>query len=229
MTSDLNFNSQFADGLRGFILEKRGLGCKYKTEAATLRLFDEYVCSSGYKGMEISKELFEEWTNRRSYEREKTCENRANILTQFCKYIVRIGGQAYIPLPSQRLRRDVSYRPYIFTNEELSRFLKCTKNMPGSMQRKTVFYMLFSLLICTGLRLGEALRLKWLDINWNSKPMMVPPQTKTLRFLRCFRPSNPSATFCVSSLFSVFTGLAYFRLTWLGVPHLAEPCSSRRR
>ena len=72
-----------------------------------------------------------------------------------------------------RLRRDVSYRPYIFTNEELFRFLECTKNMPGSMQRKTVFYMLFSLLICTGLRLGEALRLKWLDIDWNSKPMMV--------------------------------------------------------
>lgn len=45
--------------------------------------------------------------------------------------------------------------------------------MPGSMQRKTVFYMLFSLLICTGLRLGEALRLKWLDIDWDSKPMMV--------------------------------------------------------
>ena len=110
------------------------------------------------------------------YEREKTCENRANIFTQFCKYIkyiVRMGGQAYIPLPSQRLRRDVSYRPYIFTNEELSRFLECTKNMPGSMQRKTVFYMLFSLLICTSLRLGEALRLKWLDIDWSSKPVMV--------------------------------------------------------
>ncbi len=173
MTSDLNFNSQFADGLRGFILEKRGLRCKYKAEAATLRLFDEYVCSSGYEGLEISKELFERWTNRRSYEREKTCENRANTLTQFCKYIVRMGGQAYIPLASQRLRRDVSYRPYIFTNEELSRFLECTKNMLGSIQRKTVFYMLFSLLICTGLRLGEALRLKWTDIDWNSNPVMV--------------------------------------------------------
>ena len=173
MTSDLNFNSQFADGLRGFILEKRGLRCKYKAEAATLRLFDEYVCSSGYEGLEISKELFERWTNRRSYEREKTCENRVNTLTQFCEYIARMGGQAYIPLASQRLRRDVSYRPYIFTNEELSRFLECTKNMPGSIQRKTVFYMLFSLLICTGLRLGEALRLKWTDIDWNSNPVMI--------------------------------------------------------
>lgn len=83
MTADLNFRSQFSDNLRDFILEKRGVGCKYKVEAATLRQFDEYVCSSGYEGMAISKELFEEWTNRRSYEREKTCENRANILTQF--------------------------------------------------------------------------------------------------------------------------------------------------
>ena len=31
MTSDLNFNSQFADGLRGFILEKRGAGLQVQS------------------------------------------------------------------------------------------------------------------------------------------------------------------------------------------------------
>ncbi len=173
MTSDLNFSSQFAGYLRSFILEKRGLGCKYKVEASSLRLFDEYVRESGYAGTGISKDLFERWTNRRPHEREKTCENRTNTLTQFCKYIVRMGGQAYIPPSSQRLHKDISYRPYIFTNEELSRFLDCAKNMSGSIQRKTVFYMLFSLLVCTGLRLGEALRLQWEDIDWNSTPMML--------------------------------------------------------
>ena len=55
MTADLNFRSQFSDNLRDFILEKRGVGCKYKVEAATLRQFDEYVCSSGYEGMAISR------------------------------------------------------------------------------------------------------------------------------------------------------------------------------
>ena len=48
MNSDLNFNSQFSDYFHNFILEKRGLGCKYETEAAALRLFDRYVCKSGY-------------------------------------------------------------------------------------------------------------------------------------------------------------------------------------
>lgn len=71
MTSDLNFSSQFADNFRSFILEKRGLGCKYKVEAASLRLFDEYVRESGYTGTGISKDLFERWTNRRLNEREK--------------------------------------------------------------------------------------------------------------------------------------------------------------
>jgi integrase len=173
MTSDLNFSSQFAGNLRSFILEKRGLGCKYKAEAASLRLFDEYVGKSRCIGAGISKDLFEGWTNRRPHEREKTCENRTNILAQFCKYVVRIGGQAYIPPSSQKLRRDISYRPYIFTNEELSRFLDCAKNMSGSIQRKAVFHMLFSMLICTGLRLGEALRLRWSDIDWDCDPMMV--------------------------------------------------------
>lgn len=33
--------------------------------------------------------------------------------------------------------------------------------------------MLFSLLICTGLRISEAMRLRWTDINWDNTPMMV--------------------------------------------------------
>ncbi len=173
MNSDLNFNSQFSDYFCSFILEKRGLGCKYETEAAALRLFDRYVCESGYVGTEISKALFENWTNRRPYEREKTCENRTHILAQFCKYVIRMGGQAYISPSVQRLHRDISYRPYIFANEELRRFLESTKRMSGSPQRKTVFYMLFSLLICTGLRISETMRLKWTDIDWGSVPMMV--------------------------------------------------------
>ena len=84
-----------------------------------------------------------------------------------------MGGQAYIPPSAQRLHRDISYRPYIFTNEEIFLFLESTKHMSGSIQRRTVFYMLFSLLICTGLRLGEAMRLRWTDIDWDNTPMMV--------------------------------------------------------
>ena len=78
-------------------------------------------------GTEISKALYESWTNRRPYEREKTCENRTNLLSQFYKFVIRMGGRAYAPPVAQRLHRDISYRPYIFTNEELSRFLECAK------------------------------------------------------------------------------------------------------
>ena len=59
-------------------------------------------------------------------------------------------------------------------------------------------------------------------------PAPEPPHTSTFRFLLCFRPSSPIATFCVRILFSVLSLLAYFLLTEPAVPHLAEPCSSRR-
>lgn len=173
MKDDLIFKSQFSEMLKSFILEKRGLGYKYHAETAALRLFDEYVCTSGYCGVGISKDLFENWTNRRPHEREKTWENRTSILRQFCKYVIRLGGEAYLPLPKQRLRRDISYRPHIFTNAELARFLKYVENMPGSVQRRTVFYMLFFLLICTGMRIGEALQLHWSDIDWGKTPLLV--------------------------------------------------------
>ncbi len=173
MVDDLIFKSQFSELLKAFILEKRGLGYKYHVETATLRRFDEYVYTSEYCGVEISKELFEDWTNRRPHEREKTCENRTSIMMQFCKYVIRLGGKAYLPPTAQRLRKDISYRPYIFTNAELARFLKCAENMPGSIQRRAVFYMMFSMLICTGMRIGEALRLRWSDIAWDKTPLLV--------------------------------------------------------
>lgn len=173
MTDDLIFKSQFSGLLKAFILEKRGLGYKYHAETSALRCFDEYVLASGYSGIEISKELFVDWTNRRPHEREKTCENRTSVLIQFCKYVIRLGGKAYLPLPAQRLRRDISYRPHIFTNAELARFLDCVENMSGCIQRRTVFPMLFSLLICTGIRIGEALRLRWIDIAWGKIPLLV--------------------------------------------------------
>ena len=138
MNNDLTFHSQFGDRISLFISEKRALGYKYCAEAGYLKNFDQFVCRLGYTEDAISKELFDQWTNRRFHEREKTCQNRTNILTQFCKYVVRIGGQAYIPHPGMRLHRDISYRPHIFTDSELTRFLAAVQELPGHTRRKEV-------------------------------------------------------------------------------------------
>lgn len=173
MSNKLTFHSQFAEILTAFISEKRGLGNRYYVEERTLYHFDQYVCSIGYHKSGISKSLFEQWTVRQAHEREKTCENRRNVLSQFCRYMVRLGGDAYVPPRTARLRRDLSYRPHIFSDEEITKFLKSAKTISGDEWRKEIIYMLFSLLISTGMRLGEATQLERKDVNFTSAPVLI--------------------------------------------------------
>lgn len=162
----LCFESQFAQELTGFIREKQGLGNKYICEMRNLWHFDKFVKENGFQENTITKEIFEAWTSKRIYERDKTGENRRNTFRQLCQYIVRSGGDAYVPPAMARLRTDRAYRPHIFTNEELQKFLDAAREMERSEKRRKVFYMLFSLLICTGMRLGEALNLEKSDISF---------------------------------------------------------------
>lgn len=128
----LCFESQFAQELTGFIREKQGLGNKYICEMRNLWHFDKFVKENGFQENTITKEIFEAWTSKRIYERDKTCENRRNTFRQLCQYIVRSGGDAYVPPAMARLRTDRAYRPHIFTNEELQKFLDAAREMERS-------------------------------------------------------------------------------------------------
>lgn len=169
----LIFKSPFASSLVGFIKEKQGMGRKYICEASNLHTFDQFVIEQGFSSQIITKKIFNEWTAKRIYERDKTCENRRNVFKQFCQYIIRNGGVAYLPGTMKRCKKDKAYRPYIFTNSELEQFLNSVHIIKGSKKRKTVFMMLFSLLICTGMRVGEALKLERKDIINKGKNAVI--------------------------------------------------------
>lgn len=167
------FNSQFADDIVSFVKEKRGLGLKYGAEERYLLHFDEYVLEVGFNGDTITKELFENWTAQRPHEKAKTCENRQIILKGLCSYIVRMGGTAYIPSHMTRIKEPSPFRAHIYTGDELLRFLYAVDNMQGSELRRHVFSMFFRLLICTGLRLSEALELRRGDITFNNGKAVI--------------------------------------------------------
>lgn len=121
MNSDLNFSSLFSDYFRSFILEKRGLGCKYRTEVAALRLFDQYICESGYMGTEIPKnylkagQIVDLTKEKRPVKTALTsCPNSVNLLF--------VWEDAHISRLSRKGFIEIFLTPYIFTNEELSRF-----------------------------------------------------------------------------------------------------------
>ena len=90
----------------------------------------------------------------------------------------------------------------------------------------------FSIILSEFLKNRVALQLHCIAFGLQKKrvlPAPEPPQTKILRFRRCFFPSRPMRTFWVSSLFSDGSLSRYFLFSASALPHFAEPCSSRLR
>jgi len=101
-------------------------------------------------------------------------------LNVFFRYLVGRGVLVVSPLPDPPRRTPSSFQPYIYSHEELKRLLDSTRivgaTRPWRMQPQTLRTLLL-LLYGTGLRVGEALSLRFCDVNlaerlisvWDSK------------------------------------------------------------
>lgn len=147
-------SSQFASYILAFVAEKQGMGNKYIAEAEELGRFDQFVINQGFVDTVVTKEIFESWAAKRNYESVKTHHSRFRTVQQLCKYMARVGLDSYVS-PLKLKDNKSAFKPYIFTDIELERFMKCAYELRGREKNRLVFPMLFELLICTGIRLGE--------------------------------------------------------------------------
>jgi integrase len=166
------YKSQFGQYISAFVSEKRGMGNKYETEAGELRRFDAFVIENGFSDSEITREIFERWMTKRPHESGKTHQNRFITIRQLCRYIARTGGNPYIS-PLQLRDNKSEFKPYIFTDIELGRFINAAHEMRGSRKNRLLFPMLFTLLVCTGLRIGEALHLERSNISFHGETVVL--------------------------------------------------------
>ena len=161
------FHSQFASLITNFIAEKKGLGHKADADVGLLFQFDKFIIDECIQDAVITKEIFNKWCGRRPHESDKTHQMRQSSVNQLCRYAARMGLPYYVS--THKIRKNRSrFRPYIFTDDEILRFLKSADELgrtPYSPKRHNVIPMLFTILICTGLRLNEALRLKKSDVE----------------------------------------------------------------
>jgi integrase/recombinase XerD len=175
MTKDEKpFAGEFKELLEDFIRQKRILGYKYESTRDTLTRFSKYTLNYTIKNKSLSKELVLGWTARRKNESVKTWEHRASDLRQFALYLQNRGYDAFIPPKSHKIRRD-EYIPYIFTHEEIKRFMRVVDSItPHPLSNKHASYpLLFRLLYCCGLRISEALRLKISDVDFDKGTLLI--------------------------------------------------------
>ena len=176
MVNDKEF-AKFQDGMfkthfEKFIEFKRGKGEKVaRSSLIRLRSLNgdlNRYCSS----LEISRDVAEAILRERDSEHPATRALRISDLRQFSAFLNGHGIRTYqIPLKYAKQART-SFRPYIFSDLELSAITQAVDNYENNSRRKNpvdIYPVIVRILMGTGMRIGEALSLRVKDIEINPR------------------------------------------------------------
>jgi len=161
------YESSLKDYMSSHVDLKQAIGYKYETEAAHLQRFDRFLVENYPLATSLTKEMALNWCRKKSYEAQANQCARASILRQFAKYLDSIGVAAYL-LPKGYFPSEKPYVPYIYTQDELSRFFVQTDQCCYCSEfpsRHRIMPVFFRMIYTCGLRVSEARLLKVGDVD----------------------------------------------------------------
>jgi len=145
-----------------YLAVRRALGYDLDTTESLLNSFADFACEHGDTHVITDRAM--EWA-----EQSTTCaqrKKRLNIVIRFAQFMH--AEDPHHQIPSSYLYQCRAHRPipYIFTDEEFQRLLTRASQLgPSGSLRPYTYYTLFGLLIATGMRISEALKLQIDDIT----------------------------------------------------------------
>jgi integrase len=138
---------------------------KYKT---TFNSLDAYLIDNNVSQKALTEAVVSEWLKALSCS-QKSKKNYSGNIRRFARYLNALEIPAYEP---ELYRTQSNYVGYTFSDEEFSTIIDAADNFAAikSTGNKSsyVFPMLLRILYGCGLRLGEALALRWGDVNLNT-------------------------------------------------------------
>lgn len=170
------FKSILSELIAGYIEEKRAVGYKFIKGSSLLKRFDTLALKEDLMNKQLSKELVLLWVKKKPNETHSTRNARISIIRGLAKYMVRLNYEAYIFPPTAFTIERYSYVPYIFSKKELKNIFTICDNYPASNvspNRHFVLPLLFRILYGCGLRISEALNLKYNDVDLKQGTLFI--------------------------------------------------------
>ena len=168
---------------------RRSLGFQLRIEGEQLLKFAEFADQSGHTGP-LTIELALQWASLPSEASPLYRARRLEVVRCFARY--RAIFEEGTEIPAQRLL-GVAHRrtsPHIYSDREIRDLLHAAGRLtPANGLRPLTFQTLFGLLAATGLRISEALRLHFDEVDWE-RQFLVIKETKFFKSrLVPFHPS----------------------------------------
>lgn len=156
--------SNLQDYLEGYLALRQALGYKLRTHRSSLKDFVQFA--SEEKTTTITTRLALAWAMKPAGAKPKWWAYRLRMVHHFALYVRGRDHATEVPplklLPYSHQRP----KPYIYSEEEISRIIAAAKALPCRKGlRGSTYSTLFSLIWVTGLRISEALALDRDDVN----------------------------------------------------------------
>ncbi len=225
---------------QAYLAYRRALGFELQSEGIQLLNFARYADGLGHRGP-LTTELAIRWASLPTKADRRYWASRLENIRRFARHLLLSEPKTQVPprhLFGPAYRRNP---PHLYSSGEIQQLLRRAGQLKGRLRSHT-FQTLLGLLVCTGLRISEALNLKTSDVDLEQLVVMVrqskwgksrlvplhPTALPPLRaYVRCRHKLFPLAEqFFVSKR---GTGLTYtmvtraFRQLRTGIPYSRRP------
>lgn len=174
-----NFGSVFKVEMREFIAYTVSCGMAHKTKENALLQFDKYLLEIGLSEKKLDRHIFYDYIRSKEDIKARTVEAYTNTVRSFAKYLIEIKRYTDIHMPGYYCPSSGKSRfiPYVFTYDEIGRLLKCAHEFEpyntAYPNRDILLPCIFTMLYCTGMRIGELRSLKEEDVDLDKRVIYI--------------------------------------------------------
>jgi integrase/recombinase XerD len=180
-----------ADGLArdvaDFLNFRRAMGVQYHRGEFVLNGFVQFIATQWGERPVALDLAVRRWTSRIAGRKAVTVSQEFGVVRQLCLYRRRNHPSGYVPEHALAPVKESPFLPYIFSHDEVLRLLHTASEHHGRWIWASMFRALILVLYCTGLRLGEAVRLHMEDVDFRHNTFLISHSKGRSRIV-AFRP-----------------------------------------
>ena len=148
-----------------FLAFKRAMGMGYRRAEFDLNSFVRFVRDRYGERLASLEHAVTQWATRVGARKAITVGNEFGVVRQLCLFRRRSDPRAFVPEHAVAPVRESVFVPYIFSHEEVLALIETASRHEGRSMSGLMLRAFTLVLYCTGMRLGEATRLRMEDID----------------------------------------------------------------
>jgi integrase/recombinase XerD len=169
-----------------FLKFKRALGFSYQRGERSLRDFERFFARESPKRRSVNatfRSALSAWLSSSAEQKPVTVATNLGPIRQFCLYRRRHDPSAFVPDCSWAPHTRSTYKAYVFSEKEVNRVLEAAGRYRKYRLGPKLLRTLVLVLYCTGLRPGEAVRLKLSEADLEQRMFFIRESKGRSRFV----------------------------------------------